>query len=184
MKLWRSIPTSTRYQVASAPSTQPKAAATEPATSADGFAASFKDLKEGDLCVHAEFGVCRYGGLVTMQVNQVSADFLVLEFHGKDKVYLPVVEMANETLDHLVVHARHAQQRSRDLPTWSAIGEAKAHAKIPIIGNGDVRTRADAERMHKETGCDGFMIARAAIFARVVVLPTPVGPTSAMVRRR
>jgi len=62
-------------------------------SSADGFAASFKDLKEGDLCVHAEFGVCRYGGLVTMQVNQVSADFLVLEFHGKDKVYLPVGRM-------------------------------------------------------------------------------------------
>jgi tRNA-dihydrouridine synthase B len=79
------------------------------------------------------------------------------------KVYLPVVEMANETLDHLVIHARHAQQRSRDLPTWGAIGEAKVHAKIPIVGNGDVRTRADAERMHKETGCDGFMIARAAI---------------------
>lgn len=79
------------------------------------------------------------------------------------KVYLPVVEMANDTVDHLVVHARHAKQRSRDAPTWSAIGEAKAVAKIPIVGNGDVRTRADAERMHQETGCDGFMIARAAI---------------------
>ncbi len=62
-------------------------------SAAEGFAASFKDLKEGDLCVHADFGVCRYGGLLTMQVNQVSADFLVLEFHGKDKVYLPVGRM-------------------------------------------------------------------------------------------
>jgi tRNA-dihydrouridine synthase len=79
------------------------------------------------------------------------------------KVYLPVIEMANSTLDHLVVHARHAQQRSRDLPTWSAIGEIKARATIPVIGNGDVNTRADAERMQRETGCDGFMIARAAI---------------------
>lgn len=62
-------------------------------SAAEGFAASFKDLKEGDLCVHADFGVCRYAGLVTMQVNQVSADFLVLEFLGKDKVYLPVGRM-------------------------------------------------------------------------------------------
>ncbi len=62
-------------------------------SAAEGFAASFKDLKEGDLCVHADFGVCRYGGLLTMQVNQVSADFLVLEFQGKDKVYLPVGRM-------------------------------------------------------------------------------------------
>jgi tRNA-dihydrouridine synthase len=99
------------------------------------------------------------------QLKSVSAKIrLGLNQQEQDhKVYLPVVEMANDTLDHLVVHARHAKQRSRDLPTWSAIGEAKAAAKIPIVGNGDVRTRADAERMQKETGCDGFMIARAAI---------------------
>ena len=58
-----------------------------------GFVASFKDLKEGDLCVHAEFGVCRYTGLVTMQVAGVGADFLLLEFAAKDKVYLPVSRM-------------------------------------------------------------------------------------------
>ncbi|MDP2272729.1 MAG: transcription-repair coupling factor [Archangium sp.] len=62
-------------------------------SAAEGFAASFKDLKEGELCVHADFGVCRYGGLVTMQVNQIAADFLVLIFAGKDKVYLPVSRM-------------------------------------------------------------------------------------------
>lgn len=100
-----------------------------------------------------------------LSVKSVSAKIRLGLHHGEQehKVYLPVVEMANDTLDHVVVHARHAQQRSRDVPTWSAIGEAKAIAKIPIIGNGDVRTLADAQRMHAETGCDGFMIARAAI---------------------
>ncbi len=62
-------------------------------TDVAGFVASFQDLKEGDLCVHAEFGVCRYTGLVTMQVNGVNADFLLLEFAAKDKVYLPVSRM-------------------------------------------------------------------------------------------
>jgi transcription-repair coupling factor (superfamily II helicase) len=61
--------------------------------SADGFAASFQDLSEGDLCVHADFGVCRYAGLITMEVNGVGADFLTLEFAGRDKVYLPVSRM-------------------------------------------------------------------------------------------
>ena len=79
------------------------------------------------------------------------------------KVYLSVIELANETLDYLIVHGRHAKQRSRDRPTWSAIGEVKARARIPIIGNGDVKTRADLERMVHETGCDGVMVARAAI---------------------
>jgi tRNA-dihydrouridine synthase B len=78
------------------------------------------------------------------------------------KVFLPVVEAA-EKLDWITVHARHAGQRSRDRPTWSAIGEAKKVAKVPVVGNGDVVTRADAERMHAETGCDAFLIARAAI---------------------
>jgi tRNA-dihydrouridine synthase len=106
-----------------------------------------------------------YKKRATLPIASVSAKIRLglNQREQEHKVYLPVVEMANETLDHLVVHARHAQQRSRDLPTWAAIGEAKAHAKIPVVGNGDVRTRADAERMRRETGCDGFMIARAAI---------------------
>jgi tRNA-dihydrouridine synthase B len=99
------------------------------------------------------------------QLKSVSAK-IRLGLNAKEqehKVYVPVVEMANDTLDHLTVHARHAGQKSRDAPTWSAIGEAKVHAKIPIIGNGDVFTRADALRMQSETHCDGFLIARAAI---------------------
>jgi transcription-repair coupling factor (superfamily II helicase) len=57
------------------------------------IAAGFKDLKEGDLCVHADFGVCRYGGLVAMPVGGVKADFLLLEYAGRDKIYLPVSRM-------------------------------------------------------------------------------------------
>jgi tRNA-dihydrouridine synthase B len=79
------------------------------------------------------------------------------------KVFLPVVELASELLDYVVVHARHAGQRSTDPPTWSAIGEAKAAARIPVIGNGDVFTPADARRMRDQTGCDGVMVARAAM---------------------
>lgn len=79
------------------------------------------------------------------------------------KVYLPIIELANDTLDYLVVHARHARQESTDRPTWSAIGELKERARIPVIGNGDVVTPADWERMRNETGADGAMIARGAI---------------------
>ena len=79
------------------------------------------------------------------------------------KVYLPLVEIANDTLDGLIVHARHARQESTEAPRWEAIAEIKAKATIPIIGNGDVVSRADAERLHAVSGCDGFMIARGAI---------------------
>jgi len=80
------------------------------------------------------------------------------------KVFIPVVEIASGLgLDFITVHARHAGMRSRDPAVWSAIAEAKAVSTIPVIGNGDVKTRADAEKLRAQTGCDGFLIARAAI---------------------
>ena len=100
-----------------------------------------------------------------LKVGAVSAK-IRLGLHSveqQQKVYLTVAELANDSLDYLVVHARHARQQSADAPTWSAIAEVKAKARIPIIGNGNVFTRADAERLMAETGCDGAMVARAAI---------------------
>ena len=83
------------------------------------------------------------------------------------QVYLPVAEAAAECgLDYLTVHARHGDQRSRDPPCWSAIGEIKecvAGSSLKVIGNGDVRTRQDVDRIMSETGCDGVMIGRAAM---------------------
>jgi tRNA-dihydrouridine synthase len=101
----------------------------------------------------------------TLPVQSVSAKIRLglTQAEQDHKVYLPVVEMANDTLDHLVVHARNAKQKSSARALWSAIRECKAAAKIPLVGNGDVVTREDAERMFKSTGCDGIMVARAAI---------------------
>ena len=84
------------------------------------------------------------------------------------KVYLNVVGAAAEAgLDYVVVHARHAKQRSRDPPTWSAITEchgAASSACMPIFGNGDVTSRAEMDHMMAETGCSGVMVARGAIW--------------------
>ncbi len=79
------------------------------------------------------------------------------------KVYLPIVELANEHLDYLTVHARHARQNSDEPATWAAITEARARATIPLIGNGGALDAASAQRMREETGCAGVLIARGAI---------------------
>jgi transcription-repair coupling factor (superfamily II helicase) len=57
------------------------------------FALAFRELKEGDLVVHTDFGIGRYQGLTNMVVQGIPGDFLVLEYAGKDKVYLPVGRM-------------------------------------------------------------------------------------------
>lgn len=47
-------------------------------------------LKPGDLLVHRDYGVARFGGLQHLEVNSVANDFLLLEYAGNDKLYLPV----------------------------------------------------------------------------------------------
>jgi transcription-repair coupling factor (superfamily II helicase) len=52
--------------------------------------ADFRDLKEGNLVVHVEHGIARYDGLTRLEVRGFAADFILLQFAGKDKLYLPV----------------------------------------------------------------------------------------------
>ncbi len=81
-------------------------------------------------------------------------------------IALRVLDSAEGLADYLVVHARHARQRSTDPADWGAIATMKekaAKANIPLIGNGDALTADAATRMIKETGCDGVLIARGAI---------------------
>jgi nifR3 family TIM-barrel protein len=78
--------------------------------------------------------------------------------------YLEVAKvMADNGAALIAVHGRTKAQAYRDPANWDAIAEIKQAASIPVIGNGDVRTVADIERIKQHTNCDGVMIARAAI---------------------
>jgi nifR3 family TIM-barrel protein len=63
----------------------------------------------------------------------------------------------------VAVHGRTKLQAYRGVADWDAIAEVKAAVSIPVIGNGDVRTAADIDRLKAHTGCDGVMIGRSAI---------------------
>ncbi len=52
--------------------------------------ASLAELKPGDFMVHIDHGIGRYHGLQHISVGGVGGDFLLLEYSGSDKLYLPV----------------------------------------------------------------------------------------------
>lgn len=54
---------------------------------------AFAQLKSGDAVVHKEHGIGLYRGLVSMEIEGVRNDFLIVEYHGGDKLYLPVYRM-------------------------------------------------------------------------------------------
>lgn len=62
----------------------------------------------------------------------------------------------------VVVHGRYALQLYRGRADWDAIARVKAAVSIPVVGNGDVKSGADAVALVERTGCDAVMIARAA----------------------
>ena len=63
----------------------------------------------------------------------------------------------------IALHARSRSQMYEGHADWSHIKILKDNLKIPVIGNGDVKTVDDFIRMKQETNCDGVMIGRAIV---------------------
>jgi len=49
----------------------------------------FDDLKKGDYVVHVSHGIGQYQGLVTIELNKIKKDYLLIKYSGNDKVYVP-----------------------------------------------------------------------------------------------
>lgn len=66
-------------------------------------------------------------------------------------------------VDAVAIHARTASQKFRGRADRGVIAELKRRLRIPVIGNGDVFTAAEALAMRAQTGCDAVMVGRGAI---------------------
>jgi tRNA-dihydrouridine synthase B len=75
-----------------------------------------------------------------------------------------VLKLAEDCgVEALTIHGRTRCDLFSGQSDWNVIAQVKSHARIPVIGNGDVLTALDAERMFKTTEVDGVMIGRGVL---------------------
>ena len=86
---------------------------------------------------------------------------------GWDENHIVAVEVAKILEDAgvaaIAIHGRTREEYYSGKADWNIIRKVKEAVKIPVIGNGDVKTKEDAKMMFEQTNVDGIMIGRAAI---------------------
>ena len=59
----------------------------------EGMLRDLSELKTGDPVVHEQHGIARYAGLVNLDLGEGEGEFLLLEYAGGDKLYVPVAQL-------------------------------------------------------------------------------------------
>lgn len=62
----------------------------------------------------------------------------------------------------IAIHPRTRAQMYSGRADWSIIKQVKDAVSVPVIGNGDIKSGADAKKMYLETGCDLVSVARGS----------------------
>ena len=108
----------------------------------------------------------RVAAILKNIVSKVTKPVTIKIRKGFDDEHVNAVEIAKIAEDcgvsAVAVHGRTREQYYSGKADYKIIAEVKKSIGIPVIGNGDISGVEDAKRMYEETGCDGFMIGRAA----------------------
>lgn len=116
-------------------------------------AALLKDLPQFERIVKATVKATRLP--VTVKTR--------LGWDQKSIVILDVAKMVEQAgAQALTVHCRTRSQAHKEDADWSWLEKIRKVISIPLIGNGDIDTPADVQRVF-EMGCDGVMIGRGAL---------------------
>ena len=119
--------------------------------------AGSKLMLDPDLC----------GRIVEQVKANTSRPVTVKMRKGWDADHVTAVECAKACeqagAELIAVHARTREQMYTPGIDPEIIARVKAAVKVPVLGNGDIRSAEDAVAMVRATGCDGVMLARAPL---------------------
>jgi len=105
--------------------------------------------------------------IVEAVVSAVSVPVTVKIRSGWDEFSINAREIAKiceeAGASAIFVHGRTRKQGYAGEADWNVIKDVVNEVSIPVIGNGDVKTCYDAEKMLKYTGCAAVMIGRASL---------------------
>ena len=86
---------------------------------------------------------------------------------GWDNEHINAVEVSKAIEEAgakaITVHGRTRAEYYSGKADWDIIKKVKENLSIPVVGNGDIKTPQDAEKMFEITNCDGIMVSRASL---------------------
>ena len=86
---------------------------------------------------------------------------------GWDNDHINAIEVAKAIEEAgasaITVHGRTRSEFYTGKADWDIIRKVKENVNIPVIGNGDIKTKEDAKRIFEQTNCDGIMISRGSL---------------------
>ena len=94
----------------------------------------FKELEIGDYVVHQEHGIGRYGGLITLEEDNLPLDCLLIEFKGSQKLYVPLHDF-RKVQKYIGLKGRAPKISSLNTTTWKEVKK---------------RVKEDAQKVAKE----------------------------------
>ncbi len=125
-----------------------------------------KVVKNGDgskLMLNLELA----GKIIESVVNAATVPVTVKMRKGWDNTHILAIELAKIAEEKgakaVTIHGRTRDEFYTGTADWEIIKQVKQAVSIPVIGNGDIKTKEDAKRIFEQTNVDGIMVGRGTI---------------------